>query len=157
MTPCWLGDKWMDYFHSVGVCLYSEEVAQSCLTLCDSMDCSLPGSSIHGILEWAASSFSRGSSQPRNRTWVSRTVGTLFTVWATRAVPNVLVKAELSGPRHTCNAAGWGCRRRKEMQKPNQGVLTSRVKESKQVLLRECIRIVLRWSRGWHSLCLYPL
>ena len=52
------------------------EVAQLCLTLCDPMDCSLPGSSIHGIfqarvLEWVAISFSRGSSQPSNRTWVS--------------------------------------------------------------------------------------
>ena len=40
------------------------------------MDCSPPGSSVHGIsqariLEWAAISFSRGSSQPRDRTWVS--------------------------------------------------------------------------------------
>ena len=46
------------------------EVAQLCLTLCDPMDCSLPGSSVHGIfqvriLEWAAISFSRGPSQPR--------------------------------------------------------------------------------------------
>ena len=45
-------------------------VAQSCPTLCDPMDCSLPGSSVHGILqervlEWVAISFSRGSSQPR--------------------------------------------------------------------------------------------
>ena len=47
------------------------EVAQSCLTLCNPMDCSLPGSSTHGIfqarvLEWVAISFSRGSSQPRD-------------------------------------------------------------------------------------------
>ena len=47
------------------------EVAQSCLTLCNPMDCSLPGSSVHGIfqaivLEWIAISFSRGSSQPRD-------------------------------------------------------------------------------------------
>ena len=46
------------------------EVAQSCLTICDPMDYSLPGSSVHGvfqarILEWIAISFSRGSSQPR--------------------------------------------------------------------------------------------
>ena len=46
------------------------EVAQSCLTLCDPMDCSLPGSSVQGILqarilEWVAISFSRGSSRPR--------------------------------------------------------------------------------------------
>ena len=43
------------------------EVSQSCLTLCDPMDCSLPGSSVHGILqarilEWVAIPFSRGSS-----------------------------------------------------------------------------------------------
>ena len=43
------------------------EVAQSCPALCDPMDCSLPGSSVHGIsqarlLEWVAISFSRGSS-----------------------------------------------------------------------------------------------
>ena len=46
-------------------------VAQSCPTLCDPMDCSLPGSSVHGIfqarvLEWVAISFSRGSSWPRD-------------------------------------------------------------------------------------------
>ena len=51
-------------------CLFSNfesEVAQSCLTLFDPMDCSPPGSSVHGIsqariLEWIAISFSRGSS-----------------------------------------------------------------------------------------------
>ena len=46
------------------------------LTLCYAMDCSPPGSSVHGILqarilEWVAISFSRGSSQPRDRTWIS--------------------------------------------------------------------------------------
>ena len=67
------------------------EVAQSCLTLCDPMDCSLPDSSVHGvfqarIMEWVAISFSRRSSQPRDWTQVSRIVGRLFTVWATRDV-----------------------------------------------------------------------
>ena len=61
------------------------EVTQSCPTLCDPMDCSLPGSSVHGILqarmlEWVAISFSRRSSQPRDRTWVSCIVGRRFTV-----------------------------------------------------------------------------
>ena len=47
------------------------EVTQLCLTLCHPMDCSLPGSSIHGIfqariLEWVAISFSRRSSRPRD-------------------------------------------------------------------------------------------
>ena len=53
------------------------------------MDCSPPGSSVHGIfqaraLEWVAISFSRGSSQPRDRTRVSHIAGRRFTVWATR-------------------------------------------------------------------------
>ena len=65
------------------------EVAQSCPTLCDPVDCSSPGSSIHEILqarilEWVAISFTRGSSQPRNRTQVSCTAGRFFTNWAMR-------------------------------------------------------------------------
>ena len=65
------------------------EVAQLGPTPPDPMDCSLPGSSIHGIfqarvLEWVAISFSRGSSQPRNRTGVSCTAGRFLTSWAAR-------------------------------------------------------------------------
>ena len=53
------------------------------------MDCSQPGSSVHGILqarilEWVAILFSRGSSQPRDWTQVARTAGRIFTIWATR-------------------------------------------------------------------------
>ena len=60
------------------------EVIQSCPTLFDPMDCSLPGSSVHGIfqarvLEWVAI-FSRVSSRPRDQTWVSRIAGRLFTL-----------------------------------------------------------------------------
>ena len=59
------------------------EVTQSCLTLCDPMDYSLPGSSIHGIfqarvLEWVAISFSRGSSPPKDWTQVSHIAGRRF-------------------------------------------------------------------------------
>ena len=48
---------------------------QSCPTLCNPIDCSLPGSSVHGILqarvlEWVALPSSRGSSQPRDQTQV---------------------------------------------------------------------------------------
>ena len=55
------------------VCVSVCEVAQLCLTLCDPVDCSPPGSSIHGILqarilEWVAISFSRGSAPPRDQT-----------------------------------------------------------------------------------------
>ena len=58
-------------------------VAKLCPTLCDPMDYSPPGSSIHGIsqgrmLEWVAISFSRGSSQPRDRTHVSCLAGGFF-------------------------------------------------------------------------------
>ena len=50
------------------------KVAQSCLTLCNPMNCSLPDSSVHGILqarilEWVAIPFFSGSPQPRDRTW----------------------------------------------------------------------------------------
>ena len=68
-----------------------EEVkaAWSCLTLCDSMDCSLPSSYVHGILQartlnWVAISFSGGSPQSRDRTWVSCIAGRFFTNWTTR-------------------------------------------------------------------------
>ena len=66
--------------HEMKVKVKSEsEAAHSCPTLCNPMDCSLPGSSVHGIfqaivLEWIAISFSRGSSQPGDWTWVSRIV-----------------------------------------------------------------------------------
>ena len=64
-------------------------VAQSCLTLWDHRDCSLPVSSVHGILqarilEWVANLFSRASSQQRDQTWVSCIAGRFFTIWAIR-------------------------------------------------------------------------
>ena len=66
--------------------IFSEiEVARSCPTLCDPMDCSLPGSPVHGIfqarvLEWVSISFSRRSSQPRDWTRVFCIVGRCFTI-----------------------------------------------------------------------------
>ena len=66
------------------------EVAHSCPTLCNPMGFSLPGSSVHGILqarmgwEWVAISFSRGSSQPRDGTRFSCIAGRCFILWATR-------------------------------------------------------------------------
>ena len=71
---------------------WRSEVAQPCPTLCDPVDCSPPGSSIHGILqarvlERVAISFSRGSSPPRDRTRVSHVTGRPLNFWATREVP----------------------------------------------------------------------
>ena len=64
--------------------------AQLQLTLCDPVDCSPPGSSVHEILqarilEWVAISYSRGSSQPRDRTHFSciSCIGRFFTTRAT--------------------------------------------------------------------------
>ena len=67
------------------------EGAQSCPTLCNPMVCSLQRSSIHGIfqartLEWVAIYFSKGSSQPRDRTRVSGIVGRRFTIWGTTEI-----------------------------------------------------------------------
>ena len=58
--------------------------SQSCLTLCNPMDCSPPGSSVRGILQarllaWVAMPSSRGSSQPRDRTQVSSIAGGILT------------------------------------------------------------------------------
>ena len=64
------GGKW-----DICVCVCVCVCAQLCLTLCDPMDCSPQVSSVHGILqarmlEWIAFSFSRGSSRPKDQTWV---------------------------------------------------------------------------------------
>ena len=80
----------LSYFMDASEEVKCSEEAQSCPTLCDPLDCSLPRSSIHGIfqarvLEWVATAFSRGSSWPRDQTQVSHTP----TVWATDArTPN---------------------------------------------------------------------
>ena len=55
------------------------KVAQSCPTLCDPTDYTVPGILQARILEWVAYPFSSGSSQPRNRTQVSRIAGGFFT------------------------------------------------------------------------------
>ena len=65
-------------------------------TLCNPVDCSLPGSSVHGILqarilEWVAISFSRGSPRPRDWTQVSRIGDRCFNLWATREAKVLLM------------------------------------------------------------------
>ena len=76
LSICWLVPE---------TCEVNVKLAQSCLTSCDSMDCKLPGSSVHRILqarilEWVAFPFSRRSSQPRDRTQVSHITGGFFTM-----------------------------------------------------------------------------
>ena len=82
-----MGSFWFPFPNS---CCSS--VTKSCPTLCDPMDCSLPGSSVHGILqarilEWVAISSSRGSSRPRDQThisYVSCIADEFFIHWAIR-------------------------------------------------------------------------
>ena len=90
---------WFAYVHWTVVLKFTPAAAaaaaakslQSCLTLCNLVDSSLLGSSVHGILqtrilEWVAIPFSRGSSQPRDWTQVSCIAGWFFTIWATRYI-----------------------------------------------------------------------
>ena len=63
-------------------------VTKSCLPLCDPMNYSMPGSTVHGIfqariMEWVAISFSRGSSQPRYQTCISCIGRRIIYHWAT--------------------------------------------------------------------------
>ena len=83
--------------------------------LCDSMDCSLPGSSVHGIflaglLEWIAISFSRGSSLPRDLTWVSChswIAGRFFTCWVIREAREYVLVVVQQLSRVQLFAAQW--------------------------------------------------
>ena len=77
-------------------CAGACSVIQSCLTLCNTREYSWPGSSVHGIfqariLQWAAISFSRGSSQPRDQTHISSIscAGRQIHHWATWEVPHI--------------------------------------------------------------------
>ena len=72
------------------------------------MDCSLPGSSVHGILqarilEWVAVPFSSGSSQHRHQTQVSCTADRFFTVWATREAQKYWSGLSIPSPAHLPN------------------------------------------------------
>ena len=86
--------KWLS---SDCACVFACSVVQSCLTLCDPVDCSPPGSSVRGILqvrilEWVAISSSRGSSRPRDQAHISSSgrrilyhlshLGSPATIWA---------------------------------------------------------------------------
>ena len=80
----------------------ASSVAQSCLTVCDPMDLSPPGSSIHGIsqariLEWVVISFSMRSYQLRNQTLVSCIGRQILYHWATRETHDAYKSLLLQG------------------------------------------------------------
>ena len=104
------------YYHYWRMCVFV--VAQSCLTLCDPVNCSLPGSSVHGILqariqEWVAIPFSRGSSQPRDQTQLSLIAGRFFIIWAIGEDHRRIQKAFISYysksrfPYRHCHQCPW--------------------------------------------------
>ena len=79
----WKNGK-LDYSRKESFCLLIESHSHDF-----PVDCSPPGSSVHGmlqakILEWVTMPSSRGSSQSRDQTQVSHTAGRRFTIWATR-------------------------------------------------------------------------
>ena len=78
-VPCIVGGFFINWAIKLKV-----KVAQSCPTLCDPMDHTVNEILQARILEWIAFPFSRGSSQPRDRTQVSHIAGRFFTSWATR-------------------------------------------------------------------------
>ena len=80
--------------------------AQLCPTLCDPMNCSPPGSSVHGILharilEWVVISSSNGSSQPRDWICISCIAGRFFT--------EELLEKTLKFTLHTLNKINFRC------------------------------------------------
>ena len=101
-----------------------------------SIHCSLLGSSVDRIFqariqEWVTISFSRGSSWPRDRTWVSCTAGRLFTVWATREVLKILYRTN-SKKKIPFHHMGLECKSRKSRDTQNN-------------------RQVWPWSTKWRS------
>ena len=91
------------------------KLLQWCPTLCDPMDCSLPGSSVHGILqarilEWVAMLSSRASSQPRDRTCIAGGFFITSATWeacppngtAKTPAPHMVSKAPVSSPGPPC-------------------------------------------------------
>ena len=87
-------------------------VTQACPTLCSPVDCSLPGSSVHGILqakilEWVAIPFSRGPSWPRNWTWVSCIAGRFFIPESPEKPKEMLALGYLILLKHTMKLQWW--------------------------------------------------
>ena len=88
-----VGSNWFLFFFFFSLQLTPETwKLLSCVHLCKPMDCSLPGSAVHGILEarileGVIIPFTGGPSQPRDQTRVSCIAGKSFTVWTTRGSP----------------------------------------------------------------------
>ena len=110
----------------------------SCVSLCDPVDCSLPCSSVHGIfqatiVEWVAISFSRGSSQHRDRTHVSCIGRQILYHWATwEAInPYIFVAIRYNSNRkiiqRSCFSLDWAAAIPKELSKQDDMITLKRL------------------------------
>ena len=97
--------------------LVKVKVAQLCPTLCDPMDYTVHGILYTRILEWVAFPFSRGSSQPRDQTQVSRIAGGFFTSWVTRDWTWPKKRAVPPWPLSPRTGEGW-------RQEPKRGAVS---------------------------------
>ena len=97
MRPQRVGQDWATMHGAADLSLHTcAQALKSCPTLCDPMDCSLPGYSAHElsqtrILESVAISSSRGSSKPRNWTRISCIGRRILYHWATREAPSIFI------------------------------------------------------------------
>ena len=137
------------------------EVAQLCPTLSDPMDCSLPGSSVHGILqtrilEWVAIPFSRGSFQPKDWTWFSCIAGRFFTVSTTKETLKVI---SLYLKRHRKSVKQMNdrealCFGRITLAAVHRRYLSWQVQESRgplrSLMSSSKWEMILTWGRQWH-------
>ena len=143
------------------------EVAQSCPTLCDPIDYSLPGFSIHGILqarvlEWVAISFSRGSSRPRNQTQVSHIATDVLSSEPPRKPEYCLSCSSICGseleivgvlyiifPRDLYRDDGWSCLLgwdiKQNVRRWTWGMITSGYKQEQKEQAEICEKL-LSWE-----------
>ena len=90
----WLNVWYKDIGNNCCYCCLVAKLCPSHGIHWDPMDCSLTGTSVHGIsqariLEWVAISFSKGSSQARDQIQISYIAGGFFIIWATREAPYI--------------------------------------------------------------------
>ena len=94
--------QWYIVIANICICVCVCLVTQLCPTLCDPTDCSLPGSSVNGILQarilgWVAFPFSGGFSQPKDWTQVSRTAGGFLSQLSHQGSPHICIIIYKSG------------------------------------------------------------
>ena len=151
-----LVEFWIDCPRSMLANMLVSEVAQSCLTLGDPMDCSLPGSSVHRIFQARVL-----ESWPRDWTRVSHIVGRRFTIWATREVPANMLSGLVSGFQTEATQTPWTVARQAPLSMgiPRQEYQSGYCALLQGIFLTQglnpCLLYLLPWQAG--SLPLAPL